>query len=136
MPTLSKTDGPTVAILCIGEDAQLLETRALLLRSTGAEVHCSTSDQILQSQLQFSVQSSEQRSYDLVVLCHTIEQAKARSITECAHRRVPPLQVLLLKPISTTRRERIGIDVDAVVIVEPASLLNVVTQLLSSISVA
>jgi hypothetical protein len=128
MPASSKANGSALAILCIGEDEQLLETRALLLRSTGAEVWCSTSGQILKFVEQ---KTFGQKVFDLIVLCHTVKKDVAFQITESAHHNLPPSRVLQLEPISAESKDRTGVAFDAVVVVEPASLLRAATQLLS-----
>jgi hypothetical protein len=74
-------------ILLVGEDAHLLDTRAAILEQTGAAATCCPPSAI--------TEHPEWEDFALVVLCHTIHDAK--KLGEEIHRRwpeVPVLQVL------------------------------------------
>lgn len=73
-------------ILLVGEDALLLESRALLVRSTGAET-------VTASTYQFARQSTFD-PVDLVVLCHTVPAAVRPTISEDARRRWAGVRVI------------------------------------------
>lgn len=54
------------SILLIGEDELLLETRAAVLRSTGAEILCTNTSH--------AVETLSQRPFTVVMLCHSVAQ--------------------------------------------------------------
>lgn len=76
-------------ILLIGEDIQLLKSRALTLALTGASVtYCISSELDLHKRCEM---------FDLVILCHTLKSATHRSlITAEIYRRWPDAFVLRL----------------------------------------
>lgn len=109
-------------ILLVGEDALLLESRALLLRSTGAET-------ITASTYQFARQSAAE-GVELVVLCHTIPAALRGAISDDARRRwtVPVVQVLKNEfEAEPTLRYADGIVLSG----EPAKLVRCASELLN-----
>jgi len=67
-------------ILLIGHDRWLLQTRALILKSTRANVF--TSDP-----KGFEEITSDQQ-IDLLILCHTLSEATRHSVSAEAHRRL------------------------------------------------
>jgi hypothetical protein len=134
MPASPAATGSAPVILCVGEDADLLDTRTLLLQSIGAEVHCCAAWRILQAAQPESgdeaLLSMDNIRFDLIVLCHTIEPAAARKIARMARRRLPSCRTLLLQPISVAGNDRTLPGFDAVACVEPASLLSSIACLL------
>ena len=66
------------AILLVGEDIELLDTRAAVLRNTGAEVECLRSAQV--------PESAGLQAFDLIILCHTLGEPEARTIADAAER--------------------------------------------------
>jgi hypothetical protein len=75
-----------LTILLVGEDLRLLATRAAVLRRVDAEVD-------LCSPQEFSGRMLV-RSYDLLVLCHTLRERDAEGITVQAQQRWPNVQIL------------------------------------------
>ena len=108
------------SILCVGGDIQLLETRAVVLRQTGAEVRCAPSSKALAA--------LESQPFDLVVLCHSVKSDEARQIYETAHRRLPSAQVLRLTRVDALAPETVCAD--KVVSTNPASVVQCATELL------
>jgi CheY-like chemotaxis protein len=110
-------------ILLVGEDALLVESRALLLRSTGAET-------VTVSSYQFARQSTADR-VDLVVLCHTIPADVRSAICEDARRRWTDVRVIqVLKnefEWHPTLRYADGIVLSG----DPAKLIRCASELLS-----
>jgi hypothetical protein len=112
------------AILCIGKDPQLLGTRAALLRLTGAEVF--TSD------LHDAPAALDQRNFDLVLLCHSFSIDEALQMQEAVHRQFPRMQVVRLTSSRGVGSYRATGGFDAIVDVEPATLLRTVIALLAN----
>ena len=110
-------------ILLVGEDALLLESRALLLRSTGAAT-------ITASMYQFARESTAE-GVDVVVLCHTIPAALRAAMSEDARRRWPDIPVVqVLKnefEAEPTLRHADGIVLSG----EPAKLVRCASELLN-----
>jgi hypothetical protein len=75
-----------LAILLIGEDLRLLATRAAVLRRVDADVDLGPPEE-------FSTRMAARR-YDLLVLCHTLREKDAETITLLAQQRWPEVQIL------------------------------------------
>jgi DNA-binding response OmpR family regulator len=111
-----------LTILAIGEDADLLGTRADILRKTGANVLCSTGAAALKYIAEWE--------FDLVVLCHSVRQRDVERITEAAHRQGSKTLVLLMVSDGMREPEFAGIDLDARSFVEPDCLIRSAVELL------
>jgi CheY-like chemotaxis protein len=111
------------AILLVGEDIELLDTRAAVLRKTGAEVECFRSAQ--------APDSAGLEAFDLIILCHTLGEQEARSIADTAERLSHPPFILLLNSLSGPRQERSGIRFDAIAEAVPEVLVRTANELLS-----
>jgi hypothetical protein len=110
------------SVLCVGGDAELLETRAAVLRDTGSEVQCTLSS--------LALAVIESRSFDLVVLCHSVRQDEAKQFYEAAHRRLATTQVLRLNRV---RGWLAGSDCkssDREVNTDPATVVRAAAELL------
>jgi DNA-binding response OmpR family regulator len=114
---------PLQAILLVGEDMQLLDTRAAVLRNTGAEVECLRSAQV--------PESAGLQAFDLIILCHTLGEPEARTIADAAERLNHPPFILLLNSLSGPRQERSGIRFDAIAEAAPEVLVRTANELLS-----
>lgn len=94
------------AILSLGEDAFLLETRAAVLRRTGAEV--------VSANLASALPYLETRCFDIVVLCHSVPVHLCRTLGEIIQQNWPATRLLRL---STARAweeaEPAGIDISS-----------------------
>jgi DNA-binding response OmpR family regulator len=111
-----------LTILAVGEDFDLLRTRADVLRKTGANVLCSAGAAALKFIAEWE--------FDLVVLGHSVRQQDAEQISEAAHRQGSKTLVLLLVADRMQEREYDGIDLDARSFVDPACLIRSATSLL------
>jgi DNA-binding response OmpR family regulator len=117
-------DRPVLAILCVGEDADLLNTRAELLRTTSATV--------MQTRSVAALKFMKQRRFDLIILCHTVPHEAAKKISLIAHSIQEKSFVLLLTPsLGHEERRCHEIDFDVMTGVDPASLLSTVAKVLS-----
>lgn len=115
-----QNDSPS-SILCVGEDPELLKTRAAVLRSAGAAVEWSLSRNALET--------LRQRCFDAIVVCHTVKCADAGRIFEAAHMQYAGALVVRVMPFwvgeSLTSRN----SFDAVVSAEPAVLVSLAQEL-------
>lgn len=115
-----------VTILSVGEDFDLLKTRAEVLRRTGANVLCSPGATALKYIAEWE--------FDLIVLCHSVRQRDALPITEAAHAHGSKTLVLsLVSDTSETSQEQqyAGVNCDAKAFVEPDCLIRSVSELLN-----
>jgi hypothetical protein len=112
-----------LTILAVGEDFDLLKTRADVLRKTGANVLCSSAAAALKFIAEWE--------FDLVALCHSVRQRDAERITDAAHDRGAKTLVLLLVSDGVREQEYDGISPDASSFVEPNCLIRSAAELLS-----
>ncbi len=110
-------------ILAVGEDAQLLKTRAEVLRETGANVLCSRGA----SALTFI----NEWEFDLIVLCHSVEERHAKQIAETANKEGSKTLTLLLVSEVMRDKQYDGIEFDARTFVDPDCLIRSVDELLN-----
>jgi len=112
-----------VTILSVGEDFDLLKTRAEVLRRTGANVLCSTGATALKFIAEWE--------FDLIVLCHSVRQRDALPITEAAHAHGSKTLVLSLVSDTSQEQQYAGVNYDAKAFVEPDCLIRSVSELLN-----
>jgi hypothetical protein len=105
-----------LTILAVGEDFDLLRTRAEILSKTGANVLCSTGAAALKFIAEWE--------FDLVVLGHSVSQQNAQRISEAAHRKGSKTLVLLLVLDRLQEQAYDGINLDARSFVEPGCLIR------------
>jgi CheY-like chemotaxis protein len=111
-----------LTILAIGEDPNLLKTRAEVLRKTGANVVCSRGANALTFMGKWE--------FDLIVLCHSIEARRANEIAKTAHKHGSRTLVMLLVSDAASEKKYDGIEVDAGISVEPDVLVHSTTEML------
>lgn len=109
-------------ILAVGEDFDLLKTRADVLRKTGANVLCSSGAA--------AVKFITEWEFDLIVLGHSVRQQDVLRITEAAHREGAKTLVLLLVANRLLEQEYDGIKLDGRSVVEPDCLIRSALDLL------
>lgn len=110
-------------ILAVGEDFNLMKTRAEVLRKTGSNVLCCTGGAALKFMAEWE--------FDLIILCHSVQHADAVQITDAAHGPGSKTKVLQLVSHRLWKQQRAGIKVDAITFVEPDCLVRSVTELLN-----
>lgn len=111
-----------LTILAVGEDFDLLKTRAEILSKTGANVLCSSGAAALKFLAEWE--------FDLVVLDHTVRQQDARQITDAAHRQGSKTLVMMLLAEETEMHPFDGIPLDGRSFADPACLIRSASQLL------
>jgi len=92
------------AILSIGEDAFLLETRAAVLRRTGAE--------IVNSNIISALSRLETRCFDLVILCHSVPVHLCRTLGEIIQLNWPATRLMHLSTVRVWEESEIQAGVD------------------------
>jgi len=110
-------------MLLAGSDSRLLATRAAVLSKTGADVVYGNPMETLDI-----LDGNE--TFDLVVLCHTLEDSDVVAIVDKAHQRITGVKILMV--ISELEENRICLDgkVDATTIAEPAHLVALAKEML------
>ena len=78
-------------VLLVGDDEFLLETRAAVVRTTGAETLCCRSDSALEIQ--------QRRPCDVVILCHSLSEEMRSGLCRLIHSRWPKTRILVLSSI-------------------------------------
>jgi DNA-binding NtrC family response regulator len=113
-------------ILLVGEDDLLQQTRAAVLRTTGADTICSNAD------LALAVQAD--RECDLVVLCHSLPEPRCSALAEAIHARWPRTQILLLTPARAWESANPHQAIDAITSADPKRLIVRSAELLGNLS--
>ncbi|HKO19956.1 MAG TPA: response regulator [Acidobacteriaceae bacterium] len=78
-------------ILLIGEDDFLLETRAAVLRPSGAETVCTN--------VSSAIPLLEHKIFDLAILCHSIPDHLCQTLSEVIRQNWPSTRVLLVSAV-------------------------------------
>jgi len=89
----------------------------------GTEVKCLKSAQVSGA--------ADLEGFDLVVLCHTLEEREARRLADAAERLQHPPLILLLNSFCAGGQDRSGIHFDAITEVVPELLVRTASELLS-----
>lgn len=111
------------SILCLGEDPDLLRTRAMVLKRLGAEVKSTTS-------IKEALEYVAGENFNLIVLCHSLKQSDAVAISSATCEQNPPPLILQITKSFDYEEERAQIWCDAVVDTDPASLTDRAKELL------
>lgn len=109
-------------ILLAGHDVRLLETRAAVLKKTGAEVLYCTGSHLLEV--------LESETPDLVVLCHSLGRAEAETQADQVRACCPKTRVLLVVSQRSEETQYQDAKFDAMILPEPVRLIRRATELL------
>jgi len=109
-------------ILLAGQDVRLLETRAAVLKKTGAEVLYCTQSYVL------DVLVSEKP--DLVVLCHSLGRGDAEALADKIRVCSPKTRVLMVVSQGSEEKQYQDAKFDAMILPEPVRLIKRATELL------
>ncbi|HSZ16733.1 MAG TPA: hypothetical protein VK764_06505 [Terracidiphilus sp.] len=117
------------AILCVGKDARLLESRGEILRQkTGAVVKLASSKE--------APEAIRRENFDLVVLCHTVDAVEAKQISDAIRKQETEQEsaplVLGLSPLWNPDRSDNNPPFDGFSSAEPTSLVNAAAKLLEA----
>ena len=103
-------------ILLVGQDVSLLETRAEVLKKTGADVDYCTASKVL------ATLASELPN--LVVLCHSLTEHEAEAIADKVHACSPKTRVLLVVSQVTEEKHYQGPKFDGTSLPGPLRLIQ------------
>jgi DNA-binding response OmpR family regulator len=107
-------------ILLVGEDFQLLSTRAAILSKLSDKVTCCNSSEFLEH--------IKDRDFALVVLCHSVRAEVGCEVVKETRRRWPKARVL---QVALGNDQSLACVVDAVTTTEPKKLWEHVSKLLN-----
>ena len=110
-------------ILVAGSDSRLLATRAAVLSRTGAAVVYGNPTEALQI-----LNCNE--TFDLVVLCHTMEDADLLAIVDKVHQKISCAKILMVTSELEGCRVQVNSKVDATSMPEPAHLVALAKEML------
>jgi CheY-like chemotaxis protein len=109
-------------ILLAGNDSRLQETRAAVLLRTGAAT--------IHRNAQGTLEILDRETFDLVVLCHSLQEADVTVIVDKIHRTIPDAKILMV--ISSLDQYETHPDrkVDATSVPDPGHLVAQAKKLL------
>jgi DNA-binding response OmpR family regulator len=110
-------------ILLAGSDSRLLSTRAAVLSKTGAAVVYGNPMEVLEI-------LDGHETFDLVVLCHTLEDSDVVAIVDKAHRKIAGVKILMVTSELEGNRMQVNGKVDATTMPEPAHLVALAKEML------
>lgn len=94
---------PMPAILLIGEDECLLETRAAVLRLTGAD--------LAQADPSAALPLLHRRLFDLVIVCHSVPEHVCQTLSSIIRDNWPHTRILHISDVYTWESEQEGVQV-------------------------
>jgi CheY-like chemotaxis protein len=109
-------------VLLVGEDEQLQQIRAALLRTIGAKTACCTGSTAMALQ--------ECQHCELVVLCHSLSEERRSALAENVRTHWPETRVLLVTPTKALEQSELNAGVDAVSSMDPYALIRRTEELL------
>ncbi len=104
----------TFRILSICDDDGLRYSRELLLTNDGYEIDSVSSDAVL------SV--SQARSYDVALICRSVDTKRGMALTEMLQRYNPEIQILRIAPLESPEQ----LDIHLQIVPEPQLFLETV----------
>jgi hypothetical protein len=110
-------------MLLIGEDSRLLATRAAVMATTGASVVCCRTAEFRTN--------LEHETFDLVVLCHSVDEKSVIIVEDAIRARWPELRVLQIVSYSQERDRAVG-GADGVSDADPERLIKRCMELLGA----
>ena len=113
-------------VLLVGEDEQLLQIRAALLRTIGAKTACCTGSTAIAIQ--------ECQHCELVVLCHSLSEERRSALAENVRTRWPETHVLLVTPTKALEQSASDAGVIAISSMDPYALIRHAEELLERVS--
>lgn len=109
-------------VLLVGEDELILESRAAVLRTAGAETICCRAASALSIQARCEC--------DLVVLCHSLSQPFVATLAEAIRSHWPRTRILLVTAARAWESEGTVPAVDAISTADPEQLIRRTVELL------
>jgi DNA-binding response OmpR family regulator len=112
-------------ILLAGSDSRLLATRAAVLSRTGAAVVYGNPMETLDT-------LDRGETFDLVVLCHTLEDSDVMAIVDKAHEKITRVKILMVTSELEGYRVHVNNKIDATTMPEPAHLVALAKEMLQA----
>jgi len=109
-------------VLLVGEDEQLQQIRAALLRTIGAKAACCTGSTAMAVQ--------ECQHCELVILCHSLSEERRSALAENVRTRWPETHVLVVTPTQSMEQAATDAGVSAVSSMDPYALIRRTEELL------
>lgn len=116
-PSQSSSTNTGFRILSISDDDGLRYSRELLLINAGHETDSVSSDAAL------SV--SQARSYDVALICRSVDTKRAMALTEMLQRYNPEIQIMCIAPLESMEQ----FDLHTQIVPDPEFFLEAVRQL-------
>ena len=116
-------------ILLAGSDSRLLATRAAVLSKTGAAV-------VSRNPIEALKILDRDETFDLVVLCHTLEDCELMAIVDQVHQKIFGAKILMVTSALDGSRVSLDGKIDATIMPEPAHLVAVANEMLQVSSYA
>ena len=110
-------------ILLAGSDSRLLATRAAVLSKTGAPVVYGNPMEALDI-------LNRGETFDLVVLCHTLEDSDVAAIVDKVHQKITGVKILMVASELEGYSGRGNSKIDATTMPEPAHLVALAREML------
>jgi CheY-like chemotaxis protein len=116
-------------ILLAGSDSRLLATRAAVLSKTGAAVVYGNAVEALEI-------LDRDETFDLVVLCHTLEDSDVVAIVDKVHQKISGTKILMVTSELEGYRVKLDGKIDATTMPEPAHLVALAKEMLQAAAYA
>ena len=116
-------------ILLTGSDSTLLATRAAVLSRTGAAVIHGNPMEALEI-------LNRGETFDLVVLCHTLEDSDVAAIVDKVHRKITGVKILMVTSELDGYHVHVNSMVDVISTPEPAHLVALAKEMLQAAAYA
>jgi len=108
-------------MLLVGDDFRLLATRAALLSKAGVNTVCCNPAEMMRD--------LQHENFDLVLLCHSLQDEVAKDVTAVARRWWPQAKLLLMVSDLSPRASR-AFGCDGVIGAEPTEMMRQTMALL------
>ena len=116
-------------ILLAGSDSRLLSTRAAVLSKTGAAV-------VYADPMETLGILDGNETFDLVVLCHTLEESDVAAIVDKVHQSICGAKILMVTSELDGYRANVNSKIDAITKAEPGHLVALAKEMLEVASLA
>lgn len=116
-PSQSSSTNTGVRILSISDDDGLRYSRELLLINAGYETDSVSSDAV--------VSVSQARSYDVALICRSVDTKRGMALTEMLQRYNPEIQIMCIAPLESLEQ----FDLRMQIVPEPEFFLEAVRKL-------
>jgi hypothetical protein len=121
--------GNMFRILLAGTDSRLLATRAAVLSKTGGAV-------VYGNPMETLATLDSNETFELVVLCHTLEESDVAAIIDKVHQSICGAKILMVTSELDGYRANVNSKIDATTKAEPGHLVALAKEMLEVASLA